>query len=94
MILYVVPYSGKFSYSAKFRIKLHDVNYVNFSVRNIEDVKILILAREAQKNSERVGSVAIFTLAWQFLTDNSSPDILVDSHHCETTPLLLQNDVM
>ena len=28
--------------------------------------------------SERVGSVAIFTLAWQFLTDNSSPDILVD----------------
>ena len=35
--------------------------------------------------SERVGSAAIFTLAWQFLTNNSSPDILVDmvaSHHC------------
>ena len=28
--------------------------------------------------SERVGSDAIFTLAWQFLTDNSSPDIPVD----------------
>ena len=28
--------------------------------------------------SKRVGSVAIFTLAWQFLTDNSSPDIFVD----------------
>ena len=28
--------------------------------------------------NERVGSVAIFTLAWQFLTNNSSPDILVD----------------
>ena len=53
-----------------------------FSVRNFEDVRILILARGAQKNSERVGSVAIFMLAWQFLTDNSSPDILVDSHHC------------
>ena len=32
--------------------------------------------------SKRVGSAAIFTLAWQFLTNNSSPDILVDSHHC------------
>ena len=28
--------------------------------------------------SERVISVAIFTLAWQFLTDNSSPDLFVD----------------
>ena len=35
--------------------------------------------------SKRVSSVAIFMLAWHFLTDNSSPDILVDMvacHHC------------
>ena len=50
-----------------------------FSVRNFAIVKILILAQGVQKNSG-VGSVAIFTLAWQFLTNNSSPDILVDSH--------------
>ena len=31
----------------------------------------------ASRYSERVGFVAIFTLAWQFLTDNSSPDIIV-----------------
>ena len=28
--------------------------------------------------NKRVSSLAIFTLAWQFLTDDSSPNILVD----------------
>ena len=42
--------------------------------------------------SERVRSVAIFTLAWQFLTDNSSPDILVDM--VASTIASAENDAM
>ena len=42
--------------------------------------------------SKRVGSVAIFTLALQFLTDNSNPDILVDM--VASTIALAENDAI
>ena len=42
--------------------------------------------------SERVGSVAIFMLAGQFLTNNSSPDILVDM--VASTIASAENDAM